>query len=114
LHSHANEDEYSFVIEGRLGAQLGDEVVEAGPGELVSKPRGQAHTFWNAGDEPLRFLEIISPGGFENYFRELAPVLAAGDHAGVQEIAARYELEIDFATIPALTERHGLKVAAPA
>lgn len=114
LHSHANEDEYSFVLEGRLGAQLGDEVVEAGPGELVRKPRGQEHAFWNASDEPLRFLEIISPGGFANYFRELAPVLAAGDHAGVQEIAARYELEIDFATIPILAERHELEVAAPA
>jgi mannose-6-phosphate isomerase-like protein (cupin superfamily) len=114
VHTHANEDELSFVLEGRLGAQLGDTVVEAGPGELVRKPRGQAHTFWNAGDEPLRFLEIISPGGFENYFRELAPVLAAGDHAGVQEIAARYELEIDFATIPALAERYGLAVSVPA
>jgi quercetin dioxygenase-like cupin family protein len=114
LHRHANEDEYSYVIEGRLGAQLGDELIEAGPGELVQKPRGQKHTFWNAGDEPLRFLEIISPGGFEGYFRELAPLLSAGDEAGVQEVAARYELEIDFSTIPVLVERHGLEAAAPA
>lgn len=114
LHRHANEDECSFVVEGRLGAQLGDEIVEAGPGEVVWKPRGQQHTFWNASDEPLRFLEIISPAGFENYFRELAPLLAEGDRSGVQEVASRYELEIDFTTIPALAERHGLKVAAPA
>jgi mannose-6-phosphate isomerase-like protein (cupin superfamily) len=114
LHRHANEDEYSYVLEGRLGAQLGDEVVEAGPGELVRKPRGQEHTFWNAGDEPLRFLEVISPGAFAGYFRELAPLLAAGDRAGVQEVAARYELEIDFSTIPALAERHGRNVAVPA
>jgi mannose-6-phosphate isomerase-like protein (cupin superfamily) len=114
VHRHANEDEYSYVIEGRLGAQLGDEVVEAGPGELVRKPRGQEHTFWNAGDEPLRFLEIIAPGGFEGYFRELAPLLAVGDEAGVQEVAARYELEIDFSTIPVLVERYGLEAAAPA
>lgn len=114
LHRHVNEDEYSYVLEGRLGAELGADIVEAGPGELVRKPRGQAHTFWNAGDEPLRFLEIISPGAFAGYFRELAPVLAAGDHAGVQAIAARYELQIDFSTIPALAERHGLRVAAPA
>jgi quercetin dioxygenase-like cupin family protein len=113
LHRHANEDEYSYVLEGRLGAQLGDEVVEAGPGELVRKPRGQRHTFWNAGDEPLRFLEIISPGRFAEYFRELAPALAEGDGAEVQEIAARYELEIDFSTIPTLAERYGLSVAAP-
>ena len=47
-----------------MGALLGDDVVEAGPGELVFKPRGQWHTFWNAGDEPCRILEIISPAGF--------------------------------------------------
>jgi mannose-6-phosphate isomerase-like protein (cupin superfamily) len=114
LHKHANEDEYSYVLEGRLGAQLGDEIVEAGPGELVRKPRGQSHTFWNAGDEPLRFLEIISPGGFAGYFRELAPLLAAGDMTGVQEVADRYELEIDFSTTPVLAERYGLRVAMPA
>ncbi|HKN62821.1 MAG TPA: cupin domain-containing protein [Gaiellaceae bacterium] len=114
LHRHTSEDEYSYVLEGRLGAQLGDNVVEAAPGELVQKPRGQEHAFWNAGDEPLRFLEIISPGGFAQYFRELAPVLAAGDNEGVQEIAASYELEIDFSTIPVLAERYGLNVAVPA
>jgi len=114
LHRHTSEDEYSYVLEGRLGAQLGDDVVEAGPGELVQKPRRQEHAFWNAGDEPLRFLEIISPGRFAEYFRELAPVLAAGDQDGVQEIAARYELEIDFSTIPVLAERHGLNVEVPA
>ena len=72
LHRHSREDEYSFVLEGRMGALLGDEVVEAGPGDLVFKPRNQWHTFWNAGDEPCRILEIISPAGFEQYFRELA------------------------------------------
>ena len=108
LHTHAHEDEFSFVLTGRLGAQLGDEIVEAGPGELVRKPRGQAHTFWNAGDEEVRFLEVISPGGFENYFREVAPVLEAHDQAAVMGVAARYQLEIDFGTIPLLAERHGL------
>src|SRR3954454_23790999 len=85
LHRHTSEDEYSYVLEGRLGAQLGDEAVEAGPGELGQKPRGQQHASWSAGHEPLRFLEIISPGAFAHYFRELAPVLAAGDEDGVQE-----------------------------
>jgi mannose-6-phosphate isomerase-like protein (cupin superfamily) len=52
LHRHTHEDEYSYVLEGRMGALLGDEVLEAGPGDLVFKPRNQWHTFWNAGDEP--------------------------------------------------------------
>ena len=71
LHRHTREDEYSYVLEGRMGALLGDDVVEAGPGDLVYKPRNQWHTFWNAGDEPCRILEIISPAGFERFFREL-------------------------------------------
>ena len=71
LHRHTREDEYSFVLEGRMGALLGDDVVEAGPGDLVFKPRDQWHTFWNAGDEPCRILEIISPAGFERFFAEL-------------------------------------------
>jgi mannose-6-phosphate isomerase-like protein (cupin superfamily) len=58
LHLHTREDEYSFVLQGRMGALLGDELVEAGPGDLVFKPRNQWHTFWNAGDEPCRILEI--------------------------------------------------------
>ncbi len=61
LHRHTREDEYSYVIEGRVGAMLGDEVVIGAPGDLIFKPRNQWHTFWNAGDEPARLLEIISP-----------------------------------------------------
>jgi mannose-6-phosphate isomerase-like protein (cupin superfamily) len=45
--------------------------VEAGPGDLVYKPRGQWHTFWNAGDEQCRILEVIAPAGFEKFFDEL-------------------------------------------
>ena len=81
-------------------------------GELVFKPRGVAHAFWNAGDEPARLLELISPAGFENYFRELAPLLAAAvrDEAAIGEVVARYDLDIDFGTIPVLAERHGLRL----
>ncbi len=49
LHRHTREDGYSYVLEGRVGALLGDEVVVGGPGDLIFKPRGQWHTFWNAG-----------------------------------------------------------------
>ena len=71
LHRHSREDEYSFVLQGRVGAQLGDDVVYGEPGDLIFKPRNQWHTFWNAADEPARILEIISPAGFERFFEEL-------------------------------------------
>jgi mannose-6-phosphate isomerase-like protein (cupin superfamily) len=112
LHRHSREDEYSYVLEGRMGALLGDEVVEAGPGDLVFKPRGQWHSFWNAGDEPARILEIISPAGFEQYFAELINMggpRAAGPEA-VAALCARYELEIDLGSIPGLVERFGLRM----
>jgi hypothetical protein len=87
-------------------------VLEAGPGDFVRKPRGIPHTFWNAGDEPVRLLELISPAGFEHYFREVAPLLAAPerDDAALGEVVARYGLDIDFSTIPILAERHGLRL----
>jgi quercetin dioxygenase-like cupin family protein len=112
LHTHGNEDEYSHVLEGRVGLQLGAEELEAGPGDLVFKPRHAPHAFWNAGDEPARLLELISPAGFEHYFRKLAPLLAAPerDQAAIGEIVTRYNLDIDFSTIPALAERHNLRL----
>jgi mannose-6-phosphate isomerase-like protein (cupin superfamily) len=111
VHMHKNEDEYSYVLAGRVGLQLGDEIIEAGPGELVFKPRVVKHAFWNAGDEPARLLEIISPAGFENYFRELAPLLAAPERheQAIGAVVSKYELDIDFGTIPELIARHGLE-----
>jgi uncharacterized cupin superfamily protein len=78
MHRHHREDEYSLVLEGSIGALLGDAVVIGNPGDLIFKPREQWDMFWNAGDAPARVLEIISPAGFENYFRELAAELLNG------------------------------------
>ncbi len=112
VHLHHNEDEYSYVLEGRMGALLGDEVVEAGPGELVFKPREQWHTFWNAGEEPCRILEIIAPAGFEHFFKELDALGGAlqADPAELMALAARYGHEMKPETVPELLERFGLRV----
>jgi quercetin dioxygenase-like cupin family protein len=110
LHRHSREDEYSFVLDGQIGAMLDDEVVHAGPGDLLFKPRNEWHTFWNAGDTDARILEIISPSGFEKYFQELIALFAAGvpDPAVLAEVASRYGLEVDLASIPTLSAEHGL------
>ena len=102
-HRHTREDEYSYVLEGRLGAQLGDDVVYAKAGDLAFKPREQWHTFWNAGDGPCRILEIISPAGFKHSFDELA--------AGVgspEDYQARYSTQVDLDRTRGLCEQHGL------
>ena len=114
LHLHEREDEYSYVLEGRMGAQLGDDVVFAEPGDLVFKPRNQWHTFWNAGDTPCRILEIISPAGFEHFFDELGERMAAAKAISVAEVpdvsglAARYGHYFQPESIARLCREHGL------
>jgi mannose-6-phosphate isomerase-like protein (cupin superfamily) len=110
LHRHTREDEYSYVLEGRMGAVLGDEVVYAEPGDLVFKPRNQWHTFWNAGDEPARILEIIQPAGFEKFFDQLVDLVAAdaADPEKLGALAAQYGLEMDPTSIPDLMAEHGV------
>src|SRR4029450_10316999 len=115
LHRHTREDEYSYVLEGRMGGLLGEEVLVANPGALVFKPRNQWHTFWNAGDEPARVLEIISPAGFERFFAELVD-RGGGAGAAAQsraDLAQRYSLEVDPNSIPGLLERFQLRIGEP-
>jgi quercetin dioxygenase-like cupin family protein len=112
MHTHTHEDEYSYVLEGEVGVQVGDEVTVAGPGELVFKPRGVPHAFWNAGDAPARLLEIISPAAFSKYFAELEPLFARPEGPDFEAIGAlqtRYGLTMDFESIEPLIEREGLE-----
>src|SRR4029453_13035343 len=103
IHNPAREDEYSFVLEGRMGVLLGDDVLYAEVGDLAFKPRDQWHTFWNAGDGPCRILEIISPAGFERYFDEVA-----GGVAAPEDYWARYGIQVDLDRSRRLCEQHGL------
>ncbi len=106
LHRHHREDEYSYVLTGKLGALLGEDVVIAGPGTWVFKPREQWHTFWNAGDEACEIIEVISPAGFEEYFRELAACWP--DEAKLPELLRKYELDMDPESVAGLCARFGL------
>src|SRR3954469_21980444 len=114
VHRHTREDEYSFVLEGRMGALLGAPVVKPGPGALAHKPRDQCHTFWNAGPEPCRILEIISPAGFERFFAELDAMggALAADPDGVGALSQRYGLEMQPDTVPELIRRSASRSAS--
>jgi quercetin dioxygenase-like cupin family protein len=111
-HVHQHEDEYSYVLEGDVGFEVGDETFTARAGQLVAKPRGIWHAFWNATDEPARVLEVISPPGFERYFEELAqlipPIRPERDLEGLAKLQARYGLTMDFGSIERLSREHGL------
>jgi mannose-6-phosphate isomerase-like protein (cupin superfamily) len=112
LHRHSREDEYSYVLEGRVGALLGEDVVYGAPSDLIFKPRGQWHTFWNAGDEPARLLEIISPAGFERYFEQLVALFSTASQpepAALEAVAAEHGLEVDLTSIPRLIEQFALR-----
>lgn len=115
LHRHTWEDEYSFVLEGRLAVLLGEEVSYAEPGELAFKPRRLWHTVWNPDDVACRVLEIISPGGFEQFFEELAserrrPAGGAERRGGLGD---RYGVDSDFDSVPRLCAEHGLVYPRP-
>ena len=109
LHHHTREDEYSYVLEGRLGALLGDQEVFAGPGDLVFKPRGQWHTFWNPGDVPTRVVELITPAGLEDLFRELGTPGGEFAPASLPALVARYGCKVDFEATGPILQRHGLR-----
>lgn len=113
VHTHRHEDEWSFVVEGEVGVQLGDETVTARRGDLILKPRDIPHAFWNATDEPACLLEVITPAGFEGYFQGLGELLGTGgppDMGAIMALAADYHLEIDPDSIPRLVEKHGLRL----
>ena len=112
-HRHANDDEVSCVLEGELTVWRAGAVSVARPGSIVTKPRGEWHTFWNAGSEPVRFLEIISPPRFAEYFRELGALIretGRPDPRRIGALAARYGLEFDFATMGQLLGEHRLRL----
>ena len=107
-HRHPREDEHSIVLAGEIGFRSDDSEVVLGPGGYITKPRGQMHAMWNAGNEPGRIIEVITPGGFENYFRELGELLV--EHANDPADKFLHELP-EFAE---LADKYGLTYGTPA
>ena len=98
-HVHTREDEISIVLEGEIGFRSEDQEVVLRPGGYIIKPRNQVHAMWNAGSVPARMIEIISPAGFEGFFRSFADLNDAGP--------------IDLAEVAAFAEAYGSPYAKP-
>ncbi len=78
LHVHEHEDELFFVIEGEHVFRVGDEEFPAGPGAVIFAPRRVPHAHRRVVPRTGRFLTMVSPAGFENFFRELSEAESAG------------------------------------
>ncbi len=112
-HLHTREDEFSIVTEGEIGFRSGDREVVLGPGGYITKPRGELHAMWNAGDVPARMIEVISPSGFEDYFREMTELVADGPplFSDVVALGAKYGLEYgEPEWLPDVVGRYGLRL----
>jgi quercetin dioxygenase-like cupin family protein len=111
-HMHAHEDEFSYVLEGEVGARIGNQELLATPGCYIVKPRGVLHTFWNAGPKPARLIEIISPAGFEQYFAELAELVSSEgpDFEKIAQLSNRYGITYDMEWVPELTAKYNLHI----
>ena len=109
LHYHHNEDEYIYVVEGTCGVMVGDEVIEAEAGTWVCKPRQEWHAYWNPGDTPCHIIFLVTPGGIEEYVRGFHEFFGSDDEQ-LERLGEKYELEMDYESVPELCERFGLQV----
>lgn len=108
LHRHHEEDEYTFVLRGRVGAVSNGVELFAEAGDLLFKPRGEWHTFFNVDDEPASMLELISPGGIEELFRSFGSLVEPLTPDELATRAAPYRCEADFEKTTPLVHRYGL------
>lgn len=115
LHRHAHEDELSYVLRGTMALREDGRVTTVDQGSQVVKERGHWHTYWNPGEEPLVFMEVIAPGGFAGFFEERAEVQPDSGPPGEEELEKiiqlneKYDLEAKPESIPELIEEHGLR-----
>jgi quercetin dioxygenase-like cupin family protein len=112
VHTHINQDEASYILEGELNFYLGGEVTVHKVGEFAFKPKGVPHTIFNTSDAPARFIEFCWPGGLDDYLEDMADVLATAgppDFKRIAEIAEKHGIVSDFSTIATLSEQYGVR-----
>lgn len=114
LHVHQRESETTWVLGGTLWVQVGKRVHRVGAGESIVKPAGVPHTYWNEGREPARFLEMITPGGLEAWYEEIAsivPLRGEVEISRVLEVSRRYGIEFDMESLVDIMSRHPVHLA---
>jgi quercetin dioxygenase-like cupin family protein len=94
-HSHNNNEEIVYVLDGVLRYTVDDETRDLTPGQRMYTPRGSVHAFSNPHDSPTRALIILTPDIGLQYFRDIAEV--AGVPGGptpakMAEVMTRYGL----------------------
>jgi mannose-6-phosphate isomerase-like protein (cupin superfamily) len=112
-HTLTREDECNFVLEGELTLDIGGQIVVAPARSFVIKPRGVYHALCNASTEPVRFLEIHTPGEFENYYDEYEQIvesaLSEEERRKIRaELGKRYGVRWHDERIPEAMARFGL------
>jgi len=98
-HVHEKEDETFVILSGTCKIWIDGEETLAGPGQSVFIPRGTNHTFKVVGTEPSRHLVILTPGGFEEFFVEMA--------------AGNFQIPADMPAIEEAARRHNLVFTGP-
>ncbi len=100
-HSHTQNDECIYVLEGAIRYSVDAESRDLAAGEHMFSPKGSVHQFSNPFDRPARALVVQTPDIGAQYFRDVAAVVNAGGPP-------------DKATLVAVMARYGLRPAAPA
>ena len=111
-HVHRDTDEWSYVLEGRVGARVGDDEFTAEPGSWILKPRGVMHTFWNAGPASARIIELLTPGRFEEFFRRSTALATAGalTDERMASLGKEYGTTVSMDWVEDLQARYGIEV----
>ena len=94
-HSHTNNEEIIYVLEGALRYTVGAETRDLRPGEAMYTPKGTVHAFANPSAVQARALVANSPDIGAQFFRGVAAVLDAGgppDKAALAQVMGRYGL----------------------
>ncbi len=98
-HIHKAEDETFYILAGEVEFWQEGVSTRHSAGEVVFIERGREHTFRVIGEMPARMLTVMTPGGFEGFFAEMAK--------------GQFRIPQDMAQIAAIGERFKLELTGP-